>query len=266
MDVDIMATRFDVGRSSKLGPAVPTPTGLRVKLTGAKLEARPLMPGLPLHPWEGIFKVPVEDIVYFRDAKSDTWMCMMDAQNMLNFRDDPSHFTDEWVNDPICRALHGGNCAVIYDPVQSRASISDLSFSGLLVKIENQSPGEKGNDVLHVRRLRSLILAAVSDTHSTVLDGFRELAVKVVNEDVTEKLLAIPGREGGDYRAGIDAVKQRMKDVMGAYWDATPRFAQAVHDAHGPDLKDYIWSGIAKHSSHDVFAMELPEDQVWIVD
>ncbi|UKZ51105.1 hypothetical protein TrVGV298_004860 [Trichoderma virens] len=254
------------------GLAVPTPLGLKVALPGCRLIPRPLVAGLPLHPWPGSINA-TEDQIIVRNAESGKWCRVIDwyrSKKIASWTDEERSAFDRKQNNPLCREIDSGRCILIYDE-KSRA---DGTIIACMAQIE-----EVGGDFGHasitpielqtglrVHRTRAVVMSPLSDEEVLMMTIFRDLATLVAIDQETSNLQTIEDRESEDWKNCMAKVKDKMKEVMAEAWKSSPELRQAVQNNIGPDLEEYMWAFIPKAFSHDVVVEETPSEQLWFVD
>jgi hypothetical protein len=105
----------------------------------------------------------------------------------------------------------------------------------------------------------------LNQSQALVAITFRKIADRLMEEDVTQKLLRISDHHNEEYENTLQLVRKRNKELMKEAWDSNLEFAQAVVDFYSPHLNDYLCSYIPRWFSHDFVAEGLGE-QMWIVD
>jgi hypothetical protein len=270
IDLNTKATRF--GNFEIEGFAQPTELGLRVQFPGARLEPRPHWPDIPLHPWEGILKRPLEDTVYVYDEANSRWMQLTDMERswvIYNLDEEGQEQWDRKANNPICRAIHQGNAALIYDHKLATTFVSKVGniIPCLLVHTEDPPPGiTREFDGLRAQRCRTVMLAPLDKTDSLVAEVFDEIAKKVANTEASRDMILIEDRTSETYKNLLETVKSGIKAEVAEVWRTRPDFVQAVHNTLGADMEEWVWAGVPKLCSHRIIATDLPVDQVWLVD
>jgi hypothetical protein len=121
---------------------IPSRLGLRVNLPSCRLLPKPLLDGLPLHPWPELIN-PTEDQVLLWDGTRDEWMRIIDHHRSMKlgaWTREQKQAWDEQMNNPICRAIDTGNCYLIYNP---GSIVGDGTQMALMVQAEELTAGEQ---------------------------------------------------------------------------------------------------------------------------
>lgn len=275
IDERIVRLRKDQGETSGKGLAragIPTPLGLKVRLPGCRLVPTAHIQGLPLHPWPDVIN-PVEDQLLLRD-ESGRWVRIFDwyrTKKIPVWTQEERLAYDKRMDGPLCRSIHTGTCALIYDV----PSTLDQTRACCMVQVEDVGEGDmeealpdiRGEETpLRARRERTVMISQVDEIEAGLLDTMRALASKVAADEVTQHLLGIEDQSSEAWKEGIDTVRTRIQEVVKESWAAHPEMEKAVRESFGPDLEDYIWVMIPKLLSHDTTMAELPSEQMWFVD
>ena len=261
-------TRWHSAGAVNLGEC--TARGLRVRFPGWRIEVRALVPGLKLHPWRGVLRNPLEDMVYLKHEKTGRWLRAVDWKQSQKSQKLPEDQWTRWYQkDPICRAIDKGNCALIRDNLTAISGGDAFGWglhSCLMVSLEDpEAAREPVDGELCVHKKRTLLVHSLSKPEAVVASGLQALAMRLATEKVTIALAAITNKRGKRYTAALDDVKRRMKEVMGDYLEENLDFAKAV-DQTLPGIRQSVWAAIPKFFSHNAYVVDLPDSQCWVVD
>ncbi|GAO14019.1 hypothetical protein UVI_02035690 [Ustilaginoidea virens] len=268
LDERVMRFHVDPADPNTFPLGVPTLLGLKVNLPGYRIAPTPILPGMPLHPWPDVIN-PTEDQVLVREETTGRWFRIMDwyRSKKLPFWTRKQRLAyDARENNPLCRAIDTGNCAILLDNELARDHSAHICC---LVQVESAAPDDvAGHRPLKVRRERSAIMAALTATENKLMDFVKGLAESVARDASTDEFLQVqrahrPGSEEWD--AAEEKVRDVMKEVMREAWYAHEELQKAVKDTMGEDIDDYIWVMIPKAFSHGVGLREA-EGRWWIVD
>jgi hypothetical protein len=278
--IDERVARFHTDEDSTNpaeGLGIPTSIGLKVRLPGYRIIPTPLLPDMPFHAWPEVIN-SIEDQVVVQNEDTGQWFRILDwyrSKKLPTWTRAERLAYDKRQNNPVCRAIDTGNCALIVD---QKATVQELTTAGCLVQVEELTT-QQLRDLGHVdteehvplkaRRERSMIISAMGEEESKMMTNLRELAVKVARDPSTAEFLQVqkkhkPGEEQWD--AAEEKVRQTMKKVMEEAWHADEQFQQTIKNTMGEDLDDYIWVFIPKMFSHAICFRELEERQLWFVD
>ncbi|QUC17658.1 uncharacterized protein UV8b_01899 [Ustilaginoidea virens] len=267
LDERVMRFHVDPADPNTFPLGVPTLLGLKVNLPGYRIAPTPILPGMPLHPWPDVIN-PTEDQVLVREETTGRWFRIMDwyRSKKLPFWTRKQRLAyDARENNPLCRAIDTGNCAILLDNELARDHSAHICC---LVQVESAAPDDvAGHRPLKVRRERSAIMAALTATENKLMDFVKGLAESVARDASTDEFLQVqrahrPGSEEWD--AAEEKVRDVMKEVMREAY-AHEELQKAVKDTMGEDIDDYIWVMIPKAFSHGVGLREA-EGRWWIVD
>lgn len=276
MDVHHRILRFRPWRSdgpeaeeTKNTAGVPTPWGLRVQMGGYILKSVPLLPHLPLHPWERVAGSH-EDMILVKHLASGRWLRLMDAYRLemgKKWSASERRQYDQKTDNQLCRLIDSGRRALLCD----RSPQKGLYYPSLMVHLEDgwNQQGEQGaRQTLRARRERMVILDWVSPAHAIVADGLEELAKNVAKSDVTQQFL-----KGMDHVSNWDQgqnavtrVKEYMRVVVAEKWKSDTAFVEAVRDTRGANMEDLLWAEIQMRFSHSIVCEDVTASQVWLVD
>ncbi|AEO64793.1 uncharacterized protein THITE_2086288 [Thermothielavioides terrestris NRRL 8126] len=294
----LTATASDQGNSSATTPAsassdrrttprqfgIPTPLGLRVQMPGLILRASPLLPHLPLQPWEGTFNRPSEDYLFVREPATQQWLRLMDLhrarRGLMGELDDKQDDDDKNRRQggasragstplpppppPLTESVCSGRCAILYDPDAERAGIRYC----LMVQLEPGQESAAGAGMMRVRRDRMVLVDVASAGYALLAETLRGLALEVAAHEATRRLLEVGegSGDGEEREKAVEGVRRVMKELMGRKCASDAAFARAVRDCIGFNLEQFMWAQIPVRFSHDVTAEVCEETQVWIVD
>lgn len=252
---------------------IPTPLGLRVQLPGFLLHVSPLLPHMPLQPWEGTFNPPSEDFVFVRQPATGQWLRVMDLHRARRsgLEVDDKNSAEDGASPPhqppppLNESIRSGNCAILYEPNTAQRGGGILYC--LMVQLE-PGQGSPGAEELRVRRCRMVLVDVASAGYALLAETLRGLALEVAAHEATRRLLeALEGGVDGEERKGaVEVVRGVMKELMGKKCATEPAFAKAVGDCIGFGLEQFMWAQIPVRFSHDVVAEVCAETQVWVVD
>ncbi|PNP50070.1 hypothetical protein THARTR1_09202 [Trichoderma harzianum] len=251
---------------------IPTPLGLKVALPGCRLLPRPLVAGLPLHPWPGAIN-PTEDQILLQDARSGKWYRIMDwyrSKKIASWTAEELSAFDREQNHPLCREADSGKCVLIYDE-KSRVDGTVMTCMGQIEEVGEDFEHASVTSAelqagLRIHRTRAVIMSALSDEEIRMMTIFREMAGLVAMDQETSNLQAIEDRESEDWKSCMAKVKDKMKEVVAEAWKSRPEVRQTVENTIGLELEEYMWAFIPKVFSHDVMMEETPSEQLWFVD
>lgn len=226
IDANSRAVRFHTLNMAASHLGRLTPAWLRVHFQGVRIRTRPLVPELPLHPWQGLIQ-PKETYLYAKQESSGSWFRIFDAellrlQSMQSFSGDELNEWYRLAGDRLCSALDEGGAALIHDNFSSDTHLTESNnalHTSLLVHIKQSDQKDKG--ALQVRSFRSVFIDRLSSSEVLVAEAFRTLARQLASEDLTLRFLNTPGRnvEGEEWKAIKGEMKARMKEVAMEYWD-----------------------------------------------
>ncbi|KAL6788129.1 hypothetical protein J3E68DRAFT_444819 [Trichoderma sp. SZMC 28012] len=251
---------------------IPTPLGLKVALPGCRLLPRPLVAGLPLHPWPGAINA-TEDQIILQDTRSGKWYRIMDwyrSKKIASWTAEELSAFDREQNYPLCREVDTGKCVLIYD----EKSMVDGTVMTCMGQIEVVGEDFEHASItsaelqagLRIHRTRAVIMSALGDDEIRMMMAFREMAGVVAMDQETSNLQAIENRESEEWKSCMAKVKDKMKEVVAEAWKSRPEVRKTVEDTIGFDMEEYMWAFIPKVFSHDVMVEETPSDQLWFVD
>lgn len=251
---------------------IPTPLGLKVTLPGCRLLPRPLVAGLPLHPWPGAINA-TEDQIILQDIRSGKWYRIMDwyrSKKIASWTAEELSAFDREQNYPLCREIDSGKCVLIYDE-KSAVDGTVMTCMGQIVEVAEDFEHDSITSAelqagLRIHRTRAVIMSALGDDEIRMMMAFREMAGVVAMDQETSNLQAIEDRDGEDWKSCIAKVKDKMKEVVAEAWKSRPEVRQTVEDTIGFDMEEYMWAFIPKVFSHDVMVEETPSEQLWFVD
>lgn len=251
---------------------IPTPLGLKVALPGCRLLPRPLVDGLPLHPWPGAVNA-TEDQVIIQDTRSGKWWRIVDwyrSKKIASWTAEELRAFDREQNHPLCREVDSGKCVLLYDE-KARFDETVMTCMGQIEEVgedfEHASiTSTELQTGLKIHRTRAVIMAALSDEELRMMTIFREMAGVVAMDQETSNLQAIDDRESEDWKSCMAKIKDRMKEVVAEAWKSKPEVRVTVENTIGLELEEYMWAFIPKVFSHDVMMEETPSEQLWFVD
>ncbi|PKK48270.1 hypothetical protein CI102_6794 [Trichoderma harzianum] len=250
---------------------IPTPLGLKVALPGCRLLPRPLVAGLPLHPWPGAIN-PTEDQIILQDTKSGKWYRIMDwyrSKKIASWTAEELSAFDRKQNHPLCREVDSGKCVLIYDE-KSRVDGTIMTCMGQIEEVEEDFEHASITSAelqagIRIHRTRTVIMSALGDDEIRMMMAFREMAGVVALDQETKDHNG-EDRDGEDWKSCMAKVKDKMKEVVAEAWKSRPEVRQTVENTIGLDMEEYMWAFIPKVFSHDVIVEETPSEQLWFVD
>ncbi|KIH91208.1 hypothetical protein SPBR_01294 [Sporothrix brasiliensis 5110] len=269
-------TVSDNTTTSTSDTGTPTPWGLRVQMGGYMLRSVPLLPDLPLHPWECVAGSR-EDFIYVKHEASGRWLRLMDVYRMEMARTwsaEERRLYDAKADNRLCRLIDGGRQALLCDVHLHEGH----AHPTLMVQLEHawdQQSGTRTDEekygtrhTLRARRERMVILEWASPAHAVVADGLKELALQVANSDATTQFLddMANATDWNQGRRALETVQEVMKAAMAAKWTSDPAFVDAVWDSRGPNMEDVLWAEIPMRFSHRIVCDDVSASQVWLVD
>ncbi|CAK7226462.1 hypothetical protein SBRCBS47491_006240 [Sporothrix bragantina] len=256
-------------KSSDNSMGVPTPWGLRVRMGGFILSSSPLLPDLPLHPWENVAGAR-EDMVLAKHMPSGRWLRLMDFYRLEKNRKWAANERREYdrhTNNPLCQLIDSGRQALLCDTSLQEGN----HHQSLMVQLKDgwhQPNGTGLRRTLRAHRERVLILDWATPAQTTVAEGLQQLAETVAKDEATTHLLqsmdSMPVQEEG--KEALDRVKALMKTAMAEKWKTDAAFVEAVRDTRGPGMEHLMWAEIQMRFSHNITCHDVPESQVWLVD
>jgi hypothetical protein len=252
---------------------IPTPMGLKVKLPGCRLKPQPLVPELPLDPWEGF--IPNEDEILLQDNVTGRWMRIIDwyrSTKIVAWTTEERMAYDNKVNKPLARSILTGKCALLYDQEQAH----DVGTrTCIMVQVDELDEAQRvdpslnlgeGESALMARGRRPVILSPLTEADERMKNTLKGLACRVAADKVTQDLIKIDRGDELARKDGLSALRKRMEEVMAEAWISDPELEQSVKDLIGDDMAEYMWNYLPKSFSCDIYMHEMPDGQIWFVD
>ncbi|KAK3687901.1 hypothetical protein B0T22DRAFT_535200 [Podospora appendiculata] len=247
---------------------VPTGHGLRVDLPGLTLEARPLVPGVPLHAWDGVLSAnSKEDFVYFQDVETGRWFRMQDWHASTSAGTPPD-------SHPLCTDIDSGKIALIKGEDNSPYRAMLWLMVEVLNEVDGSLPSSSqcNQEGRRVRWLRKVIVSEVQPQDVVVIATLQRIARQVASGDATMEfaLAAMQATNTGTpsekYAVAREGLRQKLKDAVAESWKTEPEFVEAVTRTVGDGMEEYIWTAVPMWSAHQVVSREVPQGRVWFVD
>lgn len=136
---------------------------------------------------------------------------------------------------------------------------------------------------LNVKMERHIILHPRDPVDGYISDTIYRLALLLRNNEMTDKHLAVYKRledesdglpdilkqkmsADDEFKASLDALKQKMKDMVTEVIAQDPSFVQAVKICLGESFLENVWVLIRNFFRHGYIGTALSSEQTWIVD
>ena len=270
-------------------PGVLTDKGLEVQYPGFRLHLAQYNDGRPRHPWKGL-KRPPEDGIIFRDSSKRKWYSISTKQHAIEQRD--GSMTSNKSEFPLHDFLHHnskqmGTSTEVFllvneddpgaTPHEQKDAADGILITGtfrdptilewLLSFLPFGNPSGRQKTILANSEYQ-VIVGPVPKAMSALYNAAEQMAVKLRGEAVTDRLLALShlGEEDAEHKVAVEALKQRMKDMMAAGLDADEALRMGMRRTWGEDCDDYLWAVIGDWFNHGFLGTRLGDGQVWIVD
>lgn len=281
--------KVDVSVNSRNVPLTllgqPTERGLRMQAPGWIVSSLPRLPNMALHPWGKLMRGTMESYVPLLEENFDAttgavvrrWFRVSDVYRSARISNWPAAKLAKYDREadwPLHRTIDAGPHALITLPEDDPDMIYDRRLA-LLVSIDQKEPEtaetKPEENVLYARTARRVLFwqAPPGDPFPVMMDTVHEMADLLARDEVTKQLHdagVAHGIQSNEHVAARGAFRQRATHVMNEAWEARPDFAQAVHDALGADMKEFMAATVTMWCSHDIMLQRLPVNQLWVVD
>ena len=256
---------------------LPTERGLRVQYPGYRINIERYDDVRPRNPWPGFPRIS-EAYAQFRDAQTGQWYYIADKQYAF--------MAQSWTDDKQRADYNNLNLFPLHDLADTDYSLIILNTSSkdAIFALPNsgtfKEPLEEG--ALHVRTERQLLVSPFDVDDGYLSDAIRKLALRLREDKLTDMHLEIFCRlrnESGDskevhdkmsedeeFKASLEALKQKMKDMITEVIAEDKKFVQAVMITFGESFLQNVWVLIRDFFRHGYIGIKLSDDQVWFVD
>jgi hypothetical protein len=239
----------------------PTPYGLHVQFPGFRLALNNINDERPHQPWRGVEQLPESSLI-FHDAQTGKWHMLIDQAFALmakNYNDDGGEFQTTHEKFSLQDLLLKDDCYII----------EEANGGGIIGTLSTANETAQATESLHglpLQTRRHIIVRPASQAQSIIYSTIKDLAHRLRNDKLTDKLLSIENAESEQYKTLLNGLKGKMKDLMAEALLRNPALGEAVDVFWGSELRDMIWVLIGDWYYHDFVATRMPEGQVWYID
>ncbi|KIN08693.1 hypothetical protein OIDMADRAFT_175455 [Oidiodendron maius Zn] len=257
---------------SQLG--MPTERGFRVRYPGYCITLEQYDDDRPRNPWPGLSRIS-ESYAQFRDAQTGQWYCIVDKKHAL--------MVQSWTNEQEeeYNKLHLFPLHDLADTNHSLILMSSSTIDAMFVSPNSgtfKEPTENG--ALHIKTERHIMVSPFGALDGYLSDTIQKLALRLREDKLTDAHLDIFHRlksnnssealdkmhEDEDFKASLQALKQKMKDMITEVITEDKKFVQAVLATLGESSLANVWVLIQNYFRHGYIGTKLSADQVWFVD
>ncbi|KAF2498147.1 hypothetical protein BU16DRAFT_536212 [Lophium mytilinum] len=202
--------------------------GLRVRLPGQRICLKLWREDSPFWLWEGLLDTPrAQESIVCRDESTGRWFRVSDylrSKTEPEFPDEELPPFDDAHPHPLIEDLLEGKLYLIQDvePWNPTAVTTCL-----MVRVRQDIPSDcDDGESIYVYSRRTVLFHEVDRTYARSLDAFREIAVQVAKDEVTQRLIEIGKSESIKsviYQSALASVVQLMKDLFDKAFDTDPR-------------------------------------------
>ena len=256
-----------------------TPHGLRVKYRGYRIKMQRHGDGRLQNPWPGFTRI-AEAYMNFKDAQTGQRYFVGDK--MYAF------MSQNWTDDQERREYNKLGLFPLHDMADRDDSLiicNSTSHDAIFatpMRCDVTVPVEE--DGLHVRAERHIIVFPVNADDGYISNTIRKLALRLRDDKMTDthidnykRLLVEVGGGSSDvidqkmstdeeFKASLEALRQRMKDMIIEVIAQDARFVDAVTTQLGESALEGVWVFISNFFRGDYIGTPLSSDQAWVVD
>jgi hypothetical protein len=218
----------------------------------------------------------------FRDAETGQWRYIVDKKYTLmsqNSTEEQKEEYDKLGLYPLHDMADRGNAMIIHKE-SDFIFATDAIFTAQLTLDNSASTEEDG---LQVKTEYQLLIIKLNPNNWHILDMIYKLALRLRNDKLTDTHLGIFYRfkeesngssdsldkkmsEDEEFKASLEALEQKMKDLIIEVCAEDEKFVQVVKSAYGDSSLKTVWLFIRNWFRHDYIRTPLSEEQVWFVD
>jgi hypothetical protein len=248
----------------------PSSNGLKVRFPGYRLSLGKVNDGKPRHPWKGVTRIE-EKVIFCREIDTMQWYFFAEKEASLTpdsvidgGQDAHNSSTKFPLNDLIC----GGECFIIRGMMFGNAVNEGIIAS--LVPASERGEVTGTLDGIPVRTRYHITFSEASPAQTILQNTIEILARELRNNELTDKLKNLNEQDVGEadeeYVSTINALKEKMKDMMKGAIQQNPELGPAIDSIWGSKWRDLMWVCIGDWYYNDFKATKLPDDQIWYID
>jgi hypothetical protein len=157
--------------------------------------------------------------------------------------------------------LDSHRCVLVYSPYGPRYLLAEIAGAN------TTATTTLSDGAMHVRSITPAFVLEADAAGALVADTLQKLA-KEIAEDSLTKTFSENSHEGActtESRLLVEQLQKDLQDKMVDACDSSPEFAQALYNTLAPS-RENLWICLVEWFSHDTILVDLPEDQIWIID
>jgi len=249
------------------------PRGLRVQYPGYRIVKREdYGDGRPSNPWPGISRLS-ENWLQFRDIRTKRWQRIADNKLAV--------LSMEWATDEQRREYHDQGLFPLHELANTRRSVlvmnpRETANEAVFATITSEEEG------IVVRTERQVIVKELDEEDGYVFDVVEKLALELRGHEITGHHLGVylklidsqngsgnlenVAAESVQFQESVEALKQKMKELMAHAVQTDERLLAAINIFWGLSFAEHLWVLIQDFFNHDLSGETFQEDQVWFVN
>jgi hypothetical protein len=256
----------------------PTPRGLRVSYSGYRITIQQYDDRRPRNPWPGFPRIS-EAYMHFKDVQTGQWYYVGDKIYTL--------MTQNWTDDEQGREYNKRGLFPLHDLADTGDSLiicNSTSIDAIFTSPNTSSFSEPIEaDGLYVTAKRQIIMKPLDEDDGYISNTICKLALRLRNDIMTDTHIGtfkrLDRESGGssvildqkmsedeEFKASLEALKQKMKDMIVEVIAEDERFVRAVKTCLRESFLEYVWVLIRNYFRHGYVGTKLGPEQVWFVD
>jgi hypothetical protein len=218
----------------------------------------------------GVARLP-ESTVFYRDVDTMEWYPVIDKEYIVNSRN--------WTREEL-QAHNEKNLFPLHDLMSKRdcyiihgSAIRTGGGEGIIASLippKETIAGPKLLDGIPVRIQCHILFAPANPAQTKFQNTIKALAIKLRNDDLTDRLSNFNQRDTIEAKAEYDAIlkslKKKMKNMMRQAIVENEDLGAAIDSIHGGEMREMAWVFIGDWYYNDLKASRMPDDQIWYVD
>jgi hypothetical protein len=260
--------RWKLERMGKIDPR-----GLRVQYPGYRIIKREEYgDGRPSNPWPGMPRLS-ENWLQFRDANTKRWHRIADNKLAV--------LSMGWTTEEQRHEYNKLGLFPLHDLADSRRSVlvmnpRETANEAVFATIINEEEG------IAVKTERQAIVKELDVEEGYIFDVIERLALQLRRDEMTDHHLGVYSKlidghkadnnlekataENEQFQESLEALKNRMKELMAHAVQEDERLVAAINVFWGASFAEHLWVLIQDFFTHDLLGETLSDYQVWFVD
>jgi hypothetical protein len=217
--------------------------------------------------------------MHFKDVQTGQWYYVGDKIYTL--------MTQNWTDDEQGREYNKRGLFPLHDLADTGDSLiicNSTSIDAIFTSPNTSSFSEPIEaDGLYVTAKRQIIVKPLDEDDGYISNTICKLALRLRNDKMTDTHIGtfkrLDRESGGssvildqkmsedeEFKASLEALKQKMKDMIVEVIAEDERFVRAVKTCLGESFLEYVWVLIRNYFRHGYVGTKLGPEQVWFVD